>query len=91
MTLIKETQIFLANEIFRLNEQYTKSLTLDLYKRHLKLKSEFDLLSTNEIEGLLRSTRRECFLRRWGEVQESIGQSAAWVLVKTNYKWSSSG
>lgn len=29
----------------------------DLYERRLKLKSELDLLSTNEIEGLLRRTR----------------------------------
>lgn len=29
----------------------------DLYKKRLKLKSELDLLSTNEIEDLLRKTR----------------------------------
>ncbi len=53
----KEKQISLANEISRLDEQYAKSPTPDLYKRRLKLKSELDLLSTNEIEGLLRRTR----------------------------------
>ncbi len=53
----QEKQISLANEISRLDEQYAKSPTPDLYKRRLKLKSELDLLSTNEIEGLLRRTR----------------------------------
>ncbi len=40
-----------------MDEQYARSPTPDLYKRHLKLKSELDLLSTNEIEDLLRRTR----------------------------------
>lgn len=46
--LSKEKQNSLADEISRLDEQYARSL---------KLKSELDLLSTNEIEGLLRRTR----------------------------------
>lgn len=55
--LSKEKQNSLADEISRLDEQYARSPTPDLYKRCLKLKSELDLLSTNEIEGLLRRTR----------------------------------
>lgn len=53
----KEKHIFLANEISRLDEQYARSPTPDLYKKRLKLKSEYDLLSSNEIENLLRRTR----------------------------------
>lgn len=53
----KEKQISLANEISRLDEQYARSPIPDLYKNRLKLKSELNLLSTNEIEGLLRRTR----------------------------------
>lgn len=46
--LSKEKQDSPADEISRLDEQYARSL---------KLKSELDLLSTNEIEGLLRRIR----------------------------------
>ena len=57
----KYQQTHLINQIKDIDRQYATSPTPDLYRERLKVKTEFDLLSTQETVHLLQRTRSDFY------------------------------